>query len=157
MTFRARGYTYIREVDIAYELGIQRLETESTLVKDRVLQRNHEQFEKAILEEIFFTDKFCFADQNDWMNVQTKNLGKLPKGSEVLQKVIEDLIRIRQSELHTEAEAEIERQETEMSDVSSVNESSDCDNLSACDSVSNPDVTSPISGILDEMINSIPE
>ncbi|OWF53768.1 hypothetical protein KP79_PYT08437 [Mizuhopecten yessoensis] len=139
MTFRPRGYTYVREMDIAVELGFQRLETETTLVKDRVLQRNHEQFKKAIFEEIFFTDAFCFADQNDWMKTETKSKGDLPRGSEMLHQVIQDICFLR-SPKGTDVEAEEERGHTDMSDdVSlSINDgsSSECVSNSESDSES---------------------
>lgn len=74
------------------DFGFERLNTETTFVKDEKLNQHHERFEQSVVSKVVLNGKNPLDDGYSMYKVQIER-GRLPGGSQVFQSVLGELVK----------------------------------------------------------------
>lgn len=75
-----------------FELDLERLNTETTFVKDDKLNQHHERFEKSVISKVVLNGKDPLEEEYRIYQLQIER-GRLPCGSDIFQSVLGEFVK----------------------------------------------------------------
>ena len=102
-----------RRDDLVQELGFYRQNTDTTIVKDEVLGKNHEQVQRAVLNKSVFEKGFLLEDQKYIVRFNIDR-GRPPRGSTPFRTILNEFTFEREMDIST---AELEETEDSLEPI----------------------------------------